>query len=463
MMTAESFALRLTGDCGVRSGDHVLAAVSGGADSVALLCLLCEVRERLGISVSCAHMEHGIRGEASLGDMAFVRELCMLKNVPFYGERADVPGYARANGCGLEEAARNLRHAYLQRVAGEIGACHIALAHHAVDQAETVLLHAARGSDVRGLCGMLSRRGNLIRPLLEETPQALRDYLLSSGESWREDETNLDIAYARNRIRHQALPALLAAYPGAVQALCRLAEAAQRDERHFELLLEQAGLSATPLVDGVALARRELEGLDDALLGRALALEIERAGLGAQNAQTLAGIANAIRSGKESAVNLLGGGHAHVGKQSVCLIRAQQPVRGTALALSGETQTPYGVFAVREAAPGETGDGITCQVLDEDVLAGSVVTGRREGDALVPFGRHTPVKLKKLMIDAGIERPIRNSLPVVRRGEHILWAVGLRPSALCEAQGGRRLMVEYRSNQKNTHDSSKHAHEIGRI
>ena len=443
-MTTESFALRLTRECGVRPGDHVLAAVSGGADSVALLCLLREASGALGITVSCAHVEHGIRGEASLGDMAFVRGLCKQLHIPFYGEQADVPAYARMRGMGLEEAARTLRYEALERIADQVGATQIALAHHALDQAETVLLHASRGSDVRGLCAMRWRRGRLIRPLLGETPEALRAYLAEKGQPWREDETNGDVAYARNRIRREAIPALERAYPGAVQALCRLAQAAQRDEDYFARTLDGLTLARMALVDGVALSKSELAALDAALLGRVIARELESLGLGSQSAETIGRIADAVCGVDEATVNLSGGGHAVITKTRLCLIRQQEPVADMPLRLAGETVTPFGTFSVRAARPGETGDGVRCQTFDAHVLAGAVITQRCAGDVIVPFGRQSGVKLKKLMIDAGVERPIRNSLPVIRKGEDILWAVGLRPSASCAAQGGERLMVTYR-------------------
>ena len=208
----ETFVGRLRGACAVLPGSHVLVAVSGGADSTALLCFFCEIRETYPISVSCAHVEHGIRGAASEGDMRFVKALCEQKNVPFYGGRVDAPGYARAHGCGLEEAARALRYDFLEKTAEAVGTDAIALAHHRGDQAETVLLHAARGSDIRGLCAMRWRRGKLIRPLLDAEPEALRAYLRRIGQPWREDETNACEDYARNRIRRSVLPALAASF-----------------------------------------------------------------------------------------------------------------------------------------------------------------------------------------------------------------------------------------------------------
>ena len=109
-MTADEFCLRLSKDCGVAPGSHVLLALSGGADSVALFCLLLEARESMPLVLSCAHVEHGIRGEASLSDLAFVRALCEEKNIPLYTAHVDAPAYARAHGCGLEDAARTLRY-----------------------------------------------------------------------------------------------------------------------------------------------------------------------------------------------------------------------------------------------------------------------------------------------------------------------------------------------------------------
>jgi len=436
------FALRLTADCGVPPGSHVLVAVSGGADSVALLCFFCEVGSRLDLRISCAHVEHGIRGEASVSDMEFVRALCGQKKIPFYAARVDAPAAARARGCGLEEAARALRYDFLLRTADEIHADFIALAHHAMDQAETVLLRAARGADVRGLCAMRARSGRFIRPLLDRMPGELRAYLDKIGQPFREDETNRDVRYARNRVRLEALPALEAAYPGAVRALCRLAEAARRDEAHFEREMARLSLSApVPLVDGAALRRAELAALDEALLGRVLVRRMEDAGFGTPDAAVVARLCRAIAAGEETAVNLPGGAHAHVGRRYVCLTRPRASVPDTPLGLCGRTDTPFGAFTVRPARPGETGDGRTCQAIPETLARGAVISRRAPGDAMTPFGRKTPVPLRKLMIDAGIERPLRDSLPVLRRGGEILFVFGLRPGERCRVRPGERAVL----------------------
>ncbi|MBP3656119.1 MAG: tRNA lysidine(34) synthetase TilS [Clostridia bacterium] len=437
-MTADEFALRLTQVCGVQPGDHVLAAVSGGADSMALLHLLCAVRGRLSLRVSCAHMEHGIRGGASLEDMAFVQTACSALGVPFYGERTDAPALAAQLHTGIEDAARRLRYAFLRETAKRIGAQHIALAHHALDQAETVLMHACRGSDVRGLCAMRAAADGLIRPLLAAEPGELRGYLVSIGASWREDETNHDAAYTRNRLRHHVLPALEQAYPGAARALARLAAAAQRDEAYFSDEIRAREIEMIPLADGTAILRSALEPLPDALLGRVIARALAAAGV-SQNAGAIEDIMSMLRSGGE-AVSLSGGAQARLGRTYLCITREEE-IAPTPLALSGMTTTPFGAFTVRAALPDETGDGIRAQVIPRRVLEGACVTQRQDGDAFVPFGRHHAKKLKRMMIDDGIERALRGSMPVLRGSCGVIWAVGLRPSEVCRASETEEQMM----------------------
>lgn len=436
-MTTEEFCLRLTRACRLPPGAHVLAAVSGGADSTALLCFLCEARKRLSLEVSCAHVEHGIRGGESLRDMAFVAALCERLGVPLYTLRVDAPAYAGKHGCGLEDAARTLRYGFLTDTARQIGADAIALAHHAQDQAETVLLHEGRGSDLRGLCAMRPRSGKLIRPLLEASPDELRAYLQGIGQPWREDETNQSLEPARNRIRLRVLPELERACPGAGEALCRLARAAQRDEDFFAQQLGALGLRVTALVDGAAMERAQLEPLHEALRSRAVVRLAEHAGVGPLSARAIGEIMRSFDR-ETAAVNLAGGARAQLGARYVCLTRAHVQPETVPLNADGLTHTPFGTFAVRDAKAGETGDGKRSQVIPERMLRGCAVTGRREGDRMTPFGRHTPVPLRKLMIEAGVERAMRKSVPILRAEAGILWAVGLRPGEACRSPEGER-------------------------
>ena len=367
--------------------------------------------------------------------MAFVAGLCEKLGVPLYSARVDAPGYAKENGCGLEDAARTLRYGFLTDTAREIGADAIALAHHAQDQAETVLLHAGRGSDLRGLCAMRPRSGLLIRPLLETSPDELRAYLRERGQPWREDATNESPEPARNRVRLRVMPELERACPGAGEALCRLAHAAQRDEDFFAQQLCALDLRVTALVDGAAMERAQLEPLHEALRSRAIVRLAEYAGVRAQSARAIGEISRAFER-ETAAVNLTGGARARLGARYLCLTRAQAQPEPVPLAADGLTYTPFGTFAVRGAQAGETGDGKASQVIPERLLRSCAVTARHDGDSMVPFGRHTPVPLKKLMIEAGVERAMRLSVPILRGEEGILWAVGLRPGEACRVREG---------------------------
>jgi len=442
-MMQKKFRDQLAAGCALAPGSHVLMAVSGGADSVAMLCLFASVREELSLSLSCAHVEHGIRGGDSLADCAFVRALCEKKRIPFYTCSVDAPAYAKENGCGLEEAARALRYDFLERTADEIGAAAIALAHHAGDQAETVLMRAARGSDIRGLCAIRLRRDRFIRPLLGADPQELRAYLMSIGQPWREDATNADAIYTRNRLRHVVLPQLEAALPGAGDALCRLARAAQRDEDFFAQQLDALDIPVIPLVDGAAFDKRRLACLHPALLSRFLVRAVEQAGIQPQSADVIGAIMEAL-SQEEAVVNLTGGAHAQIGKRYVCLTRQEAADIDVPLRVPGLTETPFGRVLVRRAQEEENGDGRREQAIPEALLKGAHVTGRRAGDAMVPFGMHTKVKLKKLMIDAGIERAMRKSVPVLRSDDRILFAAGLRPDECVRStQKQQRMIVRF--------------------
>lgn len=224
--------------------DVVLVGVSGGADSVCLLLMLLEYREKLAFSLQVVHVEHGIRGEESVTDARFVKELCQRLQIPCKTYAVDVPAYAKEHHQGLEEAARELRYDCFCRAAEEISAPvkKIALAHHADDNAETMLFQMVRGSGVRGLSGMRSKRNLnknliLIRPMLGVTRCEIEQYLKEKGETYRVDATNADTDYSRNRIRHEVLPQLVQVNH---QAVAHMAQSAGQLAELWDYLDEEA-------------------------------------------------------------------------------------------------------------------------------------------------------------------------------------------------------------------------------
>jgi len=220
----------------------VVVAVSGGADSVALLRALCALHASGPGRIVAAHLNHGLRGEQAAADERFVVELCEQLGVQCEVGHARVAESAQQQGDGLEAAARKERYRFLAEVAGRVGGRFVATAHTADDQAETILHHVLRGTGLRGLGGMRRTRrlgpAVLIRPLLEFRREELRNYLRELGQPYREDRSNTDLGLTRNRIRHELLPRLAAEFnPRVVEALVRLGRLAS--EAH-ELLAQQA-------------------------------------------------------------------------------------------------------------------------------------------------------------------------------------------------------------------------------
>ena len=211
-------------------GDTVIAAVSGGADSVCMLYILLELSKKLNISVSAAHFNHMLRGEEADRDEAFVKDLCAFLQIPFYSQRGDVAAFAKDQGQSTEEAARVMRYAFLESTAEKTGAAKIATAHNADDNAETVILNLVRGTGLAGLRGIPPVRGNIIRPILCLTRDEIETYLLSNGIGYVTDSTNLGDIYSRNKLRHHVMPVLRDLNPRLAESILRTGDVLRQDE-----------------------------------------------------------------------------------------------------------------------------------------------------------------------------------------------------------------------------------------
>ena len=233
-------------------GLRVAAAVSGGADSVALLRALHGAntlpRASLGIGLSALHIHHGIRGAAADRDQRFVEQLCTTLGIALLVKSVDTPAHADRSGQTLEEAARSLRYQAFADLITDGSADAVATAHTADDQAETVLMKLLRGAWTEGLAGIfpvvevktgIGRTGRILRPLLGTDRAAVEQFLGSLGQTWVDDETNIDPAFTRNRVRHQLLPALRTFNPSLNATLCHLADLARDDESYWQAELSR--------------------------------------------------------------------------------------------------------------------------------------------------------------------------------------------------------------------------------
>ncbi len=220
----------------IEKGDAVVAALSGGADSVSLVHILKALSGRLGITVSACHINHHLRGEESDRDMNFCVELCGRLGVPLTIREADVRSLQQKHE-SLEECARRVRYDFFAEVsAGK----KLATAHNANDCAETVLLNMLRGTGLKGLCGIPPVRGNIIRPLIWCTREDVENYCRSSGLSWVTDCTNLSDDYTRNRIRHIVLPELLKMNGSLFGTMSRMEKNLREDSDLLEQMAQEA-------------------------------------------------------------------------------------------------------------------------------------------------------------------------------------------------------------------------------
>ncbi|MDP9050182.1 MAG: tRNA lysidine(34) synthetase TilS [Acidobacteriota bacterium] len=285
----------------LRPGDRICAALSGGADSVAMLLLLHQAngltRNALGVGLSAVHVHHGLRGAEADADLAFVQALCMQLEVPLHVHHASVPDrLARLRQAGhpetVEEAARALRYEYFEQLFAAGHADSVLTAHTLDDQAETVLMKLLRGAWTEGLSGIHpvvivphpSRLGRIIRPLLGVRHADLEDFLRSQKQTWRTDSSNTDQAFTRNRVRHHLLPILREFNPALDQTLANLAELAREDEARWQSELNRMlphvllpgkpvrgggrSVSTAPGEASVAIDLERLRGFDLALRRR---------------------------------------------------------------------------------------------------------------------------------------------------------------------------------------------------
>jgi tRNA(Ile)-lysidine synthase len=389
----------------------LVVAVSGGTDSVALLVLLGSLAPELGLDLHVAHYDHRLRPRSAAKDAAFVAELAQRRGATIRIGRADAAPKS-------EDEARELRYAFLRRAARETGAALIATGHTRDDQAETVLLHAARGSGLAGIAGMRPRRDDLVRPLLAIGRAETAAICVDARIAPREDRSNRDVTYARNRIRNRVLPELERINPQVRAALARLAdaaaEAADADRDAAEQLLAAAVGPA-----GIA-----LEKLDGRHRDEVLAIAWHRAtgrALTARHRAALAALA-AARAG--SAALDLPGGRAvrEYGVLRIETARAtpEQAIPPEALRLDLGAPVEWAGWTIALTATAPPGGTLAVPAPDTDL----VVRSRRPGDRLAGRLR---IKVQDLFTDAKVPARSRATHPLVAQASgEVWWVVGLK-------------------------------------
>ena len=441
----------------LRDGTRVLVALSGGADSVALLRLLQDLQaDGVLTVVGAAHLNHQLRGADADQDEAFCAALAARRAVPFIADRVDVAALARAQHRSLEDAARVARYAFLDRAATALGADVIAVAHTKEDQAETFLLRLMRGAGTRGLAAIQPRAGRVIRPLLDVERASLRAYLAECRETFREDATNADVRIPRNRVRHELIPYLRSHFsPAVTDVLARAAGLARQDEEFLQA--EAIKLAARVVLSDVTV-RLDVPGLRSA--PRALSSRVVHAALtrlaGSRSihfdhVDRLLALVTDSAAGQGRAISLPGQVAVRAGDEIV--LRGDTEFRRRRGAASAQPRGDgrENSFALSLSIPGEVrvgsqavqaerlagpslpngrpriweGRGVEVGVAADRLTLPLGIRSRRPGDRFRPLGAPGRRKLQDFLVDRKVKREDRDTVPLVVDGhDRIVWVVG---------------------------------------
>lgn len=418
-------------------GDRVTVGLSGGADSVALLCILLELAPQLGIVVSACHVNHCLRGGESRRDEAFCRELCDEKRIALTVTSVDVQKFCKSNKRSIEEGARILRYEALTAAAGE---GKIATAHTLSDSAETVLFNLARGCGLDGLCGISPVRGSIIRPLIDVTRCEVERYLGSIGQDYVTDSSNLSDQYARNRIRRHAVPVLKEINPSFEQAVGRMTAALAGDRdclermgvRALEAARQSEGEARRPSQRKEVWSAELLAATEPAVRMRALRRLLESEGVSYDARRLL--LADALMKKGQGDLPLTNEktlrctkGRLYV--QTARKIAAVPHIRLRAEDLPVEVSMNDGKTAqIRELScqeikffvnnrPDEFKNAIDCDKIERIFE----LRRRQDGDRIRLANRRCTKTFKKLLNEAAVEPGRRDSLAVLSDAGGVFW------------------------------------------
>jgi tRNA(Ile)-lysidine synthase len=468
-------------------GDATVVAVSGGADSVALLRILEKIRGELGITLAVAHFDHQLRGAESDQDAEFAAELARSSGLEFFLHREDVAQAAKRNRWNLEDAARRLRYGFFQRLVENGNATRVAIAHTADDQAETVLAHLIRGTGPTGLAGIYPVAGPIVRPLLEIRRPELREYLRAMKQAWREDATNNDRTRLRSRIRGELVPAIERDFsPRIVQHLCALAGLAREErvfwdaltEERFEVLVskrkargkgkalvvsvrallnpfgETAGAAPTAPARSASPAPwqsltqrlirriyREVRGDQRELTSSHVQQVIHLAGSARGKRVALPGCVRVERTLGDLVFGGLQGAEK-AAETNPTSTAYQYGVRFGEAELSAVSVPEIGIrFRLKKIDCARTRSETKpdSPILDANSLSAPLILRNwRPGDAYTPHGRRRPRKLKQMFLAARISSEARRGWPVLESAGRVVWARGMPVAeGFCANEGTR--------------------------
>ncbi len=422
MTKAEKIILKTIRELKLREGVGVLIALSGGADSAALLCAMHNINSAFGFKLYACHVNHMIRGGEADHDEEFSRQLCGALSVPFFSKKINVPLMAKNEHLSEETAGRKARYAYFDEIMKNNNIDYLATAHHRDDRTETILMNIIRGSGARGFKGIEYKNGNIIRPMLDLSKKDILSYCSENNIDYCTDSTNTDENYLRNKVRRRLIPLLEEINPSAASSIIRMSDIISSDDDYLDALakselkkmISPRGLKTSALNSmHMSLKRRVVFEYYADIKGSADDISFEAVDSMLTLARGNSGKRISLGGGYTAAVSY---GYLKIFKYEANLsfeytLKINEPCF---VAEIGKT------FVLREST-GKSRDTFSFSGTESFVLR-----SRRSGDYLYPVGMMGKKKLKELFIDKKLDRALRERVPVLTADGEIACVFGIR-------------------------------------
>lgn len=436
----------------VSKGDSIVLGVSGGADSVALLDILCDMSDEYDLKLYVVHVNHCLRGKDADNDQQYVETICRERNIPCKVFKFDVAEIARSEHLTSEEAGRKMRYYAFGTVANEVCANKIATAHHMNDNTETLLFNILRGSGLTGLCGIRAIRGKYIRPLIKTSRAQIEDYLKNKNISWCTDNTNNETFFTRNKIRHELLPYIKNNFnPSAEYALQRMSELCSDDNDFIDGTANACLSDCTVSSDNahIVLNTKKFNLQHIAIKRRIIRLVLEKLSVPLKDVH-MVHVDNCIKMIGSSA----SGAYTHVGNCKVGLEQNGIHFSTDDICENFEVLADVGSecyipqiksrIIIKKVDKRGASSKNRVYISADEISLPLVIRNRRNGDRIKPFGMSGEKKLKDYFIDKKVPLSERNNIPVFVHNNKIVWIGGYCINEDCRvtANTNKILMLE---------------------
>ena len=427
----------------IKPGEHVIVGVSGGADSVYLLCLLCELRKEMNLKITVVHINHMIREEA-VDDQKFVEELCGKLSVACIAFQIDVKMIAQREKKSLEEAGRKARYDAFFKTMKKYQADKIAIAHHQNDQAETFLYRCARGTGIYGAGAMKAQDGVLIRPLLCISKKEITSYLVKNGQDWVEDASNQDDTFARNQIRNQVIPRLEVVNDHVVEHIGLLCEDIEEVTDYLTKQIEDACLRCTRKIDhGFEIDCNKLEKENIWIQKQIFKMVLEKTAGKKKDLERrhIEDLIELSRNGTGKMISL---------PYRICAEKNYQYIKVYKQNISDKQKMKGKLLCEEITDLTNIMENDCIKIIDYDRIETEIqMRCRKPGDFFIFDKNNKRKSISRYFIDEKIPRELRDQMPLVADGNHIVWIVGRRVSEYYKITEStkRYLKLEYKEEE----------------